>query len=185
LKKDYILPKKMHKELAKLELSTALFCNSLLFKKEIAGLMVLLNDDIFIHFGIGQQEINRSPDYKLRMLNSNEEIYVFEFQMVFENKSIIKLHYNPLDKRVKEFFELCLKNEMMSLHLYNDDWSDTVSVHFPLDIELDWIKRNLDLIYCLKSNPHFYSLSNKLINENQDVDTYYFVQNSKANFIGF
>lgn len=185
MNKNYTLPKKVYKELAKLELNTALFCNCLLFKKEIAGLMVLLNDDIFVCFGFGQKEINSPPDFKLRMLNLSEEIYVFEFQMIFGNNSVLKLHYNPFDKRVKEFFELCLKNEMMSLHLYNDDWSDTVSVHFPLDIELDWIKRNLDLIHSLKSNSHFYSLSNKLINENQNIDTYYFVQNKKANFIGF
>lgn len=185
MNKDYILPKKLYKELAKLELNTALFCNSLLFKKEIAGLMVLLNDDVFEYFGFGEQEFSGSPDFKLRMLNLDEEIYVLEFQIVFENKSIIKLHYNPLDIKVKDFFELCLKNEMMSLHIYNDDWSDTLSVHFPLDIELDWIKRNLDLIHSLKSNSHFYSLSNKLMNDNQDLDTYYFVQNKSADFIGF
>ncbi|MFV7234262.1 hypothetical protein [Flavobacterium sp. ZB4R12] len=79
MNKNYTLPKKVYKELAKLELNTALFCNCLLLKKEIAGLMVLLNDDLFDCFGFGQKEFNRPPDFKLRMLNLSEEIYVFEF----------------------------------------------------------------------------------------------------------
>ncbi len=65
----FILPKNVYKEISKLELNTALFCNSLYGKKEIAGLMLFLNDDIFIHFGIDEEEFKRFPDFKLRMLN--------------------------------------------------------------------------------------------------------------------
>jgi hypothetical protein len=185
MNKDYILPKKLYKELADLELNTALLCNCLLFKKEIGGLMVVLNDDLFDSFGFDQKEFNRPPDFKLRMLNLSEEIYVFEFQIISGNNSVLKIHYNPMEKGVNNFFELCLKNEMMSLHLYNEDRNDTLSVHLPLDIEIDWIKRNLDLMNSLKSNRDFYLLSNKLIEENKEVDAYYFVQNKRAKFVGF
>ncbi len=73
----------------------------------------------------------------------------------------------------------------MSLHIYNEDISDTLSLHLPIDDELEWIEQNLNLINSLKSNSDFYHLSHKLMMENESPNTYYFIQNKNADFIGF
>lgn len=74
---------------------------------------------------------------------------------------------------------------MQSLHFYNLDKRNTISIHVSLEGDLDWHKRNLIISKKIRSNSVFKTVSDSVIRQNSNSDTTYFFQNKKLKFAGF
>lgn len=188
--KDFILPYKALENLSVSDVNTAFVCSSLLYQKELGGIMFICDDDLFEKIEYKSKNSKDSPEHKIRIITRTRlegfPEFVFEFEIIFKNIMVLKAHLNPREKAFRNLCLLTIKSKMMSIHFENITSRKTISLHFPLDEDddLDWFQRNLEKSKQIKSNTFFNSLSNFVIESNENINTYYFVQHKKIKFIG-
>lgn len=187
-KEDFILPDLILDKLTEADLNTAFVCHSKLFGKEIGGIMVVTNTEGLNKMGLLKKP-GMQPEFKLRIFSDKSlefyPIYLLEFQGLFDNNTIANVHLNPKEKAFRNFCEQCIKSDMQSLHFHNIDNRNTISIHVELDGDFDWYERNLIISKSLRSNTFFKTLSDHVIHQNSNPDTFYFFQNKKIKFAGF
>jgi hypothetical protein len=181
---DFILklPKVIEEKLPMLELNTAFLCHSLLFKKEIGGIMVICNDELLKKFGLSSEMEKYSPEFKVRMFNFRELLYIFESELVFANKSVLRIHISPKENAFRNLMTACIKQELISVHFYNKDSGNTLSIHLSLEDETEWFERNLEVSKSIRMDSFvgFKNLSTQLIKEEERKDIIYFVHDKKV-----
>lgn len=188
MKNDFILPDSVLDSLTQADLNTSFVCHSKLFGKEIGGILVVTNTEGLNKIGLLHKP-EAQPQFKLRMFSDKQfefyPIYLFEFQALFANNKIVNVHLNPREKAFRNFCEQCIKSDMQSLHFYNIDNRNTLSIHVNLEGDFDWYERNLIVSKQLRSNSVFKTLSEYVVKQNSSNDTVYFLQNKKLKFAGF
>ncbi len=187
-KKDFILPDLILDKLTEADLNTAFVCHSELFGKEIGGIMVVTNTEALNKMGLLKKP-GMQPQFNLRIYSDKTlgvyPIYLLEFQGLFGNNMIVNVHLNPKEKAFRNFCKQCIKSDMQSLHFYNIDNHNTISIHVELDGDFDWYQRNLIVSKSIRSNSFFKTLSDQVIYQNSNQNTFYFFQNKKIKFAGF
>jgi len=148
-------------------------CSALFDDKLIGGLFLTCISSDLKFFDIVPPNTPQ-PDFKFRMLNYNQEIYMVEFQLIFNPNKILKLQLDPGHINVKLLFELLIDKKYISFHFYNHPTSFLSSTYTDLDDEhIDWLNRNLKLIAGLKNNFDYQLLANSQINNKDKMSRYY------------
>jgi len=158
---------------ADLPLNNVFPCSALFDDKLIGGLFLTCTSSDLKFFDIVPPN-SPQPDFKFRMLNINQEIYMVEFQLLFSANKILKLQLDPRHINVKMLFELLIDKKHISFHFYNHSTSALSSVYTDLDDDhLDWLNRNLKLIAGLKNNFDYQLLAHSQIDKKDKLARYY------------
>lgn len=161
-------------------------CSVIFMNEPVGGLLLICKKSDMKYIGLTPPN-NPNPYRKFRMMNIDQRIFAIEIHLIFEQDIAVKMHLNPIAKSTNEFFSLCLKSKMMSFHFYDAQsirLSSTV-IEFD-DEEIQWFKRNYELIKTLKSNKDYNSICYQLIKAFNSEDILFnFYDNEKVNcFIG-
>ena len=159
--------------LKKLPKNNVFPCSALFDDKLIGGLFLTCTAPDLKFFDIVPPN-SPQPDFKFRMLNINQEIYMAEFQLFFSPNNILKLQLDPSHINVKMLFELLIDKKHISFHFYNHSTSSLSSSYTDLDDDhTDWLNRNLKLMAGLKTNFDYQRLALSQIDNIDKMARYY------------
>ena len=164
-----------------LKVGNALVCNSQFDDK--IGLMAVIDDNLYNHYQL-DKIINKEILFDFKMLEFKQN-YVFEFEIIFNNNFVLKMHFSPIEKGIVDFLTFVNKRKKIPINLLNLSTGKTISFELNYTLKNDWLSRNILLSKSLVSNTLFFKISNEIIKSNLTPKTYYFVQNEKILHLTF
>ena len=98
---DYRLPHNIDETVQDLPVGSAVLCNSLLGNKEIAGILIVCDSELIKKLGIPEQRgLKYVPEFKSRRFSFKTLFHVFELELLFGNKQLVKIHIHPYPKEI-------------------------------------------------------------------------------------
>ena len=189
---DYKLPDNIDETVQDLAVGSAVFCNSLLGNKEIAGILIVCNTELIKKLGINEQTgLNYVPEFKNRRFSFKTLFHVFELELLFGNKQLVKIHIHPYPKAFKDFLRRSIKYKQISVHFYIKDGTKILSIHRDIsdEDEMAWFARFLeftkDLVNNTKFDDFFKNWQLKEIDEKQKKQVHYFIFDRKVKAVNF
>ena len=144
---DYRLPDTIDETLKDVPVGSAVFCNSLLGGKEVGGILVVCDNNLFSKIGINEKlDLNFLPEFRNRMMCYKTWFNTYELELLFDKGVSVRVHVHPYVKVFKDFLKIVIKNGHMSVHFYNTDTTNLVSLHRDIKDEegKTWFIRNLE-----------------------------------------
>jgi hypothetical protein len=110
----------------------------------------------------------------------------FELELLFDNENSVRVHVHPYVKVFKDFLKICIKNGFMSVHFYNKNTTNLVSLHRDIsdEEEMAWFVRSLetskDVFNTSKFDDFFRKWQMEKMSESAKKRTHYFMFDRKV-----
>lgn len=125
----------------------------------IPTLMIICDSTDIDFFGISYPP--PQPLTKYRMLDLGKTDFMIEIVLFFENRKVLRLQLNPLNKIVKEYLATAIRTEIVGIQFILRDTGQKINSFTDLNKEqVEWFTRNLKLAKALKVNKRYDELSN-------------------------
>ena len=141
-----------------LKVGNALVCNSQFDDK--IGLMAVIDDNLYNHYQL-DKIINKEILFDFKMLEFKQN-YVFEFEIIFNNNFVLKMHFSPIEKGIVDFLTFVNKRKKIPINLLNLSTGKTISFELNYTLKNDWLSRNILLSKSLVSNTLFFKIKSLL-----------------------
>lgn len=149
----------------------------------IVGLMAVIDNVYYEIFGLANsQKTEVLFDFKMLEFQQN---YVFQFEIIFENKSSIIMLFNPMESGVITFLEDVKKTNQIIINLLNFDNGENIPFSLTNSYTDDWLSRNIRLSKSLKANPLFFGMCYEMVKTNSNPIELYFIQNKNLLHLTF
>jgi hypothetical protein len=161
----FCYPYDLIENLPRFPIQHAIPCSVLYNNDTKGGILLICPPSDLRFFGI-DPSTKPEPYLRFRMLNIDQNAFVIEIHLGFDNDRILKIHLSPAVPQTIEFLKLCSETKTISFHYYNRSKKTFVSSITGLDDDhVDWFKRNYELAKKLSPVNDYLKVCRELIHE--------------------